>query len=227
MGHCGRGRCRSQLPAAWKLKVKASLQNANFTGGSLLIRESRIVAKLLVEKQERDSILEQVLDRNLFQSSSKGTTQKYCQLALIRLGTLTDEQLHFVATGSREITRMTLLVAILKAYPIIVDFMENVVVEKVRCFETHLDKNDWMRFLEDRARVDPSVNEWSENSQRKMGQVVIRMLAEAGFLDNTRQMSILFPAIPVNLEQSLREAGNGRLRACLRLGRLGATDELG
>lgn len=177
--------------------MKVSIQKANFTGGSLLIRESRIVAKLLVEKHGRDAILEQVLDRNLFQNNSKGTTQKYCQLALIRLGNLPDEQLHFVATGSRELTRMTLLVAILKTYTIIVDFMENVVAEKVRCFETHLEKNDWMRFLEDRAKTDPSVKEWSETSRRKMGQVVIRMLAEAGFLDNTRRMSILFPPIPV------------------------------
>jgi hypothetical protein len=168
------------------------MQKANFTGGSLLIRESRIVAKLLVEKHSRDEVLEHVLTKNLFQNGSKATTQKYCQLSLIRLSNLTDEQLHFVASGAEDLSRLTLLVAILKTHPIIADFMVSVVAEKVRCFETHLEKNDWMRFLEDRAKGDPSVNEWSEKSKRKMGQVVTRMLAEAGFLDNTRKMTILF-----------------------------------
>ena len=195
------------------------MQKANFTGGSLLIRESRIVAKLLAEHHGRDEVLEHILGKNLLQNSSKATTQKYCQLALIRLGNLTSDQLRFVASGAEDLCRLTLLVAVLKTYPIIADFMAGVVAEKVRCFETHLEKNDWRRFLEDLAKSDPSVKEWSEKSQRKMGQVVIRMLAEAGFLDNTRKMTILFPTIPPELEKSLHGSGNSRLLACLRVGR--------
>ena len=194
-------------------------QVANFTGGALLVRESRIVAGLLVEKHGRNDVLKLVLSRNLLQNSSKATTQKYCQLALIRLHNLTDDQLRYVASGTEDLARLTLLVAVLKTYPIIADFMESVVAEKVRCFETHLDKNDWIRFLADRAKGDPSVREWSEKSQRKMGQVVIRMLAEAGFLDSTQKMTILFPAIPPELEQSLRGTGTRKLTACMRLGR--------
>jgi hypothetical protein len=195
------------------------MQKANFTGGSLLIRESRIVARFLTEKRDRDEILSHVLSKNLFQNSSKATTQKYCHLALIRLDNLTDAQLRFVASGTEDLARLTLLVGVLKTYPIIADFMADVVAERVRCFETHLDKNDWLRFLEDRAKGDPAVKEWSEKSQRKMGQVVIRMLAEAGFLDNTRKMTILFPAIPPDLDQSLSGSGGSRLLACMRLGR--------
>lgn len=195
------------------------MQNANFTGGSLLIRESRVVARLLAEKRGRDEVLEQILGKNLLQNSSKATTQKYCQLALIRLGNLSDDQLRFVTSGAEDLCRLTLLVAVLKTYPIIADFMVGVVTEKVRCYETHLEKNDWKRFLEDRAKGDPLVNEWSEKSRDKMGQVVVRMLAEAGFLDNTRKMTILFPPIPVELERSLEGSGGNRLLACMRLGR--------
>ena len=192
---------------------------ANFTGGALLIRESRIVAKLLSEHHGRDEVIAHILGKNLLQNSSKATTQKYCQLALIRLGNLTSDQLRFGASGADDLCRLTLLVAVLKTYPIIADFMAGVMAEKVRCFETHLAKNDWMRFLEDLAKGDSSVKEWSENSQRKMGLVVIRMLAEAGFLDNSRKMTILFPTIPPELEKSLHGPGNSRLLACLRVGR--------
>lgn len=197
----------------------STTSEGNFTGGSLLIRESRIVARLLVDKHGRGEIIEQVLSKNLLQNSSKATTQKYCQLALIRLDNLTEDQLRCVASGAEDLARLMLLVAVLKTYPIIADFMASVVSEKVRCFETHLERNDWVRFLEDRAKGDPSVKEWSEKSQRKMGQVVIRMLAEAGFLDNTRKMTILFPSIPPELEKSLHGAVNSRLLACMRLGR--------
>ena len=138
---------------------------------------------------------------------------------MTRLGNLNDDQLRLVASGSEDMTRLTLLVAVLKTYPIIADFMQGVIIEKVRCFATHLDKNDWLQFLEDRAKGDPSVNGWSEMSKRKMGQVVIRMLAEAGFLDDTRKMTIIFPTIPPELEKSLHGAGSTRLLSCLRLGR--------
>lgn len=199
--------------------MRSKKNEGNFTGGSLLIRESRVVAKLLAEKHSREEIVRLVLSRNLLQNSSKATTQKYCQLALIRLGTLTDEQIHFVASGREEICRMTLLLAVLKTYPIIADFMRDVVAEKVRCFETHLEKKDWMRFLQDRARTDASIKEWSETSQRKMGQVVIRMMAEAGFLDSTRKMSILFPIVPPELEHALGATGDAKLMVCMKLGR--------
>jgi len=191
----------------------------NFTGGSLLSRETRVVAGLLADKHNRDQILGLVLAKNLFQNRSKATTHKYCQLILTRLGNLTEEQVRFVASGGEELRRLTLFVAVLKTYPLIASFMENIVAERVRCFETHLNRSDWMQFLEHRAKVDASIKEWSDKSQRKMGQVVIRMLAEAGFLDNTRQMTILFPTIPPELAQSLKAGGDGRLLTCLRLGR--------
>lgn len=183
------------------------------------MRESRIVSRLLLEKHGQREVLDRVMSRNLFQNSSKATIQKYCQLALIRLDNLTNDQLRLVASGSEDIARLTLFVAVLKTYPIIADFIEGVVAEKVRCFETHLEKSDWTRFLEVRANGDPEVLDWSEKSRHKMGQVVVRMLAEAGFLDNTRRMTIRFPAIPLELERSLLEPADSKLLACMKLGR--------
>ena len=58
---------------AQKGNVKASGQTANFTGGSLLVRESRIMAKLLAEGRTRDEVLGAVLSKNLLQNSSKAT----------------------------------------------------------------------------------------------------------------------------------------------------------
>lgn len=185
----------------------------------MLVRESRIIARLLLEEPDHGAVRERILAENLLQNGSPATTRKYCRLVLARMEALTPDMVRSVAKGSEELARSTLLAGVLRSLALVADFMEDVLLVKVQTFEPALCQTDWPRFLEERATVDPSVREWSETSRKKMGQVVFRMLAEAGYLQSTRSLAIQFPGVPNELRASLESAGDERTLNLLQLGR--------
>jgi hypothetical protein len=193
--------------------------SGNITGGALLVRESRIVARLLLENPDRDAARDRLLAENLFQNNSPRTTKTYYRLILPRLGNLTPEMLRLVAEGTEELARLTLFAAILRTFDLVADFVEDVLVTKVQSFEPTLLRTDWSRFLEERTTVDPAIHDWSESSRKKMAQVVFLMLSQAGYLEDTRSLKILFPAVPSELESALEAARDERTPRLLRLGR--------
>jgi len=193
--------------------------SGNITGGALLVRESRVVARLLVEGPDRETARERLLAGNLLQNSSPETTRKYFSLIVPRLESLPPAMLGFIASGTEELVRMTLFVAVLRSLDLVADFVADVLLARVRSFDTALQRTDWSRFIEERAAVDPSIHDWSETSRKKMGQVVFRMLAEAGYLQSTRSLGIVFPSVPPELVAALEADGDGRTLKLLRLGR--------
>jgi len=193
--------------------------SGDLTGGSLLVRESRLVARMLAEGEAPADIKSRVLDRNLFQNTSPATTRKYCKLILTRLEYLTPVQLRIVSDGTDESASLMLLAAVLKAYPIAREFVTEVVFDKVRSFEPSLEKKDWTRFLEQRETIDAEVRKWTESTRRKIGQVIIRMLSEAGLLSDTRRMQIQFSRIPFDVADSLLLSSDRRILECLKLGK--------
>jgi hypothetical protein len=193
--------------------------SGNITGGALLARESRIIARLLLDTPDHESVRARIASENLLQNNSRETTRKYCRLIFPRLESLPPEILRFVAEGTEELARLSLFAAILRTLDLVSDFVEEVLLVKVRSFEPALLRTDWNRFLEERGTVDPSVLDWSESSRKKMAQVIFRMLAEAGYLEDTRSLKILFPAVPPELVAALEAMGDKRTLNLLRLGR--------
>jgi len=191
----------------------------NLTGGALLVRESRIVAALMLDALDEKGVLEKVLTENLFQNNSQATTRKYCRLILLRLRTLTPVQLKIITGGTDESVRLMLMAGVLKSYSLVKDFFREVLFDKVKCANLELSKMDWSRFLEQRETIDPGVGEWTGKSRKKMGQVVIRMLKESGFLNNTREMHIQFPYIPPDVANSLEKNGEQNMLNYLKLGK--------
>jgi len=192
----------------------------DLTVGSLLVRESRIVARLLASGEEPDTIKSEVMNRNLFQNNSPTTTRKYCQLIILRLEQLNPPQLRIVAEGTDESAALMLMAAVLKNYPIVRNFVTDVLFDKVRCYEPSLDKKDWTRFLEQRETIYSEIKKWTESSRKKIGQVIFRMLSEAGLLSDTRRMLIQFPSIPFDVADSLLQSSDGRILECLKLGKV-------
>ncbi len=204
-------------------KPKA-INRGDLTGGSLLIRESRLVASMLVEGWSPQDIKAQVLGKNLFQNDSPSTTRRYCRLILSRLRCLSMPQLRLLGEGNDETAGLLLLTAVLKTYPIVRSFVREVLLEKVRCYEPKLERKDWVRFLEQWETIDPEVPQWTESSRKKMGQVIIRMLSEAGILSDTRTMTIQFPIIPPEVTDVLIQASEDHILEYLRLGKAACHD---
>lgn len=194
--------------------------SGTITGGSLLVRESRIAARLLLDGVGEEEARRQITFENLFQNTSASTTKRYCGLIFPRLAQLSPDQLLIVAGSDDSATALTLLVANLKSYPILSHFMVEVVAQKANSSEPKLTAADWGRFLEERANLDPEVENWTDSTRQKVGEVISRMLAEAGYIDSTRRRNIQFPSIPESLEDTLSRDDDRPILNCLQLARV-------
>jgi hypothetical protein len=70
----------------------------------------------------------------------------------------------------------------LKTYPLLFDFHMEAVLPTWRSADRSIGPHDATRFLEERAETHPEIDEWGESTWKKVRQVMLQMLREAGFL---------------------------------------------
>jgi hypothetical protein len=166
------------------------IYHAQIAAGSLLLMESREIARFLLENSDEPDWHQALVVNNILQKNSPASARRIARLIRNRLEPLSPEVWQLVLDPSREVAIQTLLAASIKHSRLLRDFLDQVVREHYRTFKRQLTLSDWKKFLEESAARDPEVSDWAESTQKKLGQVIIRILAEAGYLDSTRSMKL-------------------------------------
>lgn len=192
--------------------------SADISAGSLLLKESRQIARLLLAKADEGAWYQALVVDNVLQKKSPASARRMARLIRKRLELMGPALWRLVAEGGNETAAQALLAAAVKHSRILADFMTKVVADHLRTFKPQLTLVDWKRFLEDCAHRDPAVAEWSESTRQKIGQVVIRILAEAGYLDTTRAMHLRPVHLVPEVRRYLIENNEGAVLRCLEVG---------
>jgi len=97
------------------------------------------------------------------------------------------------------VVNQLLLAAAVKHSQLLGDFMRQVYADRQRRLEPALSALDWQDFLTECTHHDAAVSAWSESTKAKLFQVIVRILAEAKYLENPRSMKLtpqsLHPAV--------------------------------
>ena len=197
--------------------MTASKYNTEVVAGSLLIPESRKVAALILQGAEEADWKRFISVDNQLQKRSPATAKRQTRLLRNRLEALSRDHLRMIAEGSNEAATQALLAAAIKHSRLLGDFMDTVIRLHLRQFETHLGSNDWAKFLEVCAQHSPEVLQWAETTRKKLGQVVIRILAEAKCLSSTRSPRITPLVIVPELRLCLERDGEHYALQCMSL----------
>ncbi|MFT7371829.1 MAG: hypothetical protein ACI9T9_000508 [Oleiphilaceae bacterium] len=193
---------------------QASLKNhkaylGDLIGGSLMIREGQIVAELLLKKPSQDDWLDAIVNQNILQKRSDASAKRNASTIKKRLESLSDEFLTQLAFGSAELSSQLMFAATLIQSTMLADFMRDVVLDAKRMFRDLIDSNDWVAFWEDRSRLFPEFAQMTESSTYKIGQVVFKVLADAGYIESTRNKKLqnvyLLPEVKSLLADMHRE----------------------
>ena len=191
--------------------------NSDLNGGSLMVRESRVIANLLLKNATEDEWQQEIQVDNALQKRSPATARRNAQAIRKRLEPLEPEFWRSIRDGDDELATQVTFVAALDRNLLLVEFIEQVVKD---LYATHADKIElyhWIDFLEDCGNKDKKILDWTESTKKKMGQVIFRMFAEAGYLEGTKsrmlQTVIIRPEIKSMLENTFRK----RLLACMDL----------
>lgn len=194
-------------PQAKLHKHKAYL--GDLIGGSLMLRESQTIAELLLTSPTQEEWHDAVVNRNVLQKRSDASAKRNAATIKKRLDGLSSAFLEKLAFGGAELATQLMFAATLINSPMLADFMRNVVIDAKRVFREHIDQKDWENFWEDSIRLYPELGSMSESSTYKIAQVAFKLLADAGYIDSTRNKKLqnifLLPEVRSLLVQMERE----------------------
>ena len=174
--------------------------NAEISAGSLMLRESRKVAKLLLVGADEKTWHQAIHVENVLQKKVPATARRMARLIRNRFDPMSPDLWKLIINGSAETALQALLVAAIHHSRLLGDFLNDVIKEKYRIFDKQLTVQDWKKFLYTCELRDSVVSTWSEKTKAKLGQVIFRILAEAKYLDSTRSLKLM----PVTLIPEVR-----------------------
>lgn len=195
--------------------MSSSRYNAEISAGALMLPESRRVARLLLTQPDRATWFEMLKTENILQKKSPATARRQARLIRNRLETLDEEAWRLVADGEQEIAVQILLAASIKHSRLLGDFMRDVLAGHLRRFEERLIVVDWDAFFADCMQRDPAIATWSASTRAKLLQVILRMLAEARYLESTRSLRLTPPLLHPEVQRYLRSRSEAAVLAAM------------
>lgn len=191
--------------------------DSDLTGGSLQVRESRVIADLLLRQVDADAWQQEVLHENRLQKRTPATARRIAQALRKRLERLEPPFWRALRDGDEELATQVAFCAALERNLLLLEFMETVVQDAYLTQTTSLQVWQWEEFLEERAHRDPLIASWTESSRKKMGQVVFRMLAEVGLMQSTRTLRLQHILVRPEVRALLEDSSRQRLLTCLAI----------
>jgi hypothetical protein len=155
-------------------------------GGSLMIRESQIVAELLLKKPSKEEWTDAIVNQNVLQKRSDASSKRNAATIKKRLEGLSNEFVEQIAFGSTELSTQLMFAATLINSTMLADFMRNVFIDAKRMFRESIDSSDWASFWAERSRLFPEFSQMTKSSTYKISQVAFKVLADAGYIETTR-----------------------------------------
>lgn len=191
--------------------------NGSIAAGSLLVRESRIIARLLLDNADDKAWHQAITIDNVLQKRSPETAKRQARLIRQRLSLVKTECLELIDHGASDVVIQSLLAASVKHSRLLGDFMIRVVRSHWQVFEKRLSPKDWQNYLEMCSQADPNVNHWKETTRNKLRQIIFRILAEAKYVSNTKSLELQPVAIVPEVRTYLLNNSETYVLKCMEI----------
>jgi hypothetical protein len=189
--------------------------NAEISAGSLLPLESRRIATLLLSKPDQTAWQHAIETENILQKKTPATARRQARLLRRRLTTLNAQAWQMMTERESEVVTQLLLASAVKHSQLLGDFMLRVYADRQRRLEPALAPIDWQDFLAECAHHDAAVAEWSDSTKAKLFQVIVRILAEANYLESARSMKLTPQSLHPDVQRYLSTHDETYVLDCL------------
>ncbi|VXB71309.1 conserved hypothetical protein [Enhydrobacter sp. 8BJ] len=196
---------------------KKSVYIGNLLGGSLMVRESRIISKLLLDKASEE-VWEQTLIRdNAFQKNTISTIKRNISTLKKRYSDLSPDFLQLLVEGDEELARQVAFYGILQSNLIFVEFIERILMDAYLLKYRQLSRSVWRDFVAEQGTKDALFDELKDSSKDKIREVLYRILAEMGFIKDSKTLTLQKVLIRPELIQLLEKHEQYRLLKCMQV----------
>lgn len=179
--------------------IQKSTYLLSYTSASLLTNESEITANLYLQIQDWDKVKENIVEDNALQKGAISTRKREFIELKKRLETLTPQQLGFYETAISNDIRYLTILSCFKLYKLIYDFASEIIRTKLLLFDFQILNSDYESFYESKRVAYDNLNTVSEVTQKKLKQVMFKILEQAGFIDSVKNKNIQKPYLSEEL----------------------------
>ena len=172
------------------IEVAEMRYRADITAGALKLPESRLIADLLLRQVDAEGWKDAIVTKNVLQARHPATARRLTTLIRGRLETMGPELWKLVRDGKGDVATHAVFAAAVKHSLLLGDFLEIVVAEQYRLFSPALSPRLFADYLEGCRERDPEMPQWNETTRRRLRSSVFQMLAQSGYIENTRSLKL-------------------------------------
>jgi hypothetical protein len=191
---------------------------ADITAGALKVPESRIIADLLLQGVDATGWQEALYDQNVLQARSPKTTQRFALLLRGRLELMQAELWKLVRDGSGTVATHACLAAAVKHSALLGDFLDLAVREQYKRYAVVLTNKLWADYIEDCRGREPDMPRWHDSTVARLRSSVFQILAQAGYIENTRTLKLQTVHIASQVIDYLTEHDEHYVLRCMQAG---------
>jgi len=193
------------------------IYTATMTGDALRLRESRIVADLLLRRVGADAWQQAIIEQNVQQKNSRIYIRRISQLLRARLEPMGEGLWEMVRDGDRDLATQASFAGAVKRSRLLGDFLDIAMREQRALFAKRLEPRMWLDYIESCRGRDPDMPHWSDATVSKLRSAVFCMLAEAGYLKDTQSLALQNVFIDTQLCAYLRSRNETYVLRCLEV----------
>jgi len=165
-------------------KEKNIHYSVSYTAGALLFEESEAVINSIDQIEDISSPGFQI-DKKLLSTNSETSRKRISTELKKRFVAVKEiEVWEYYRIAQEQEKRIILFYTLCKAYPILLDFMTEVVLLKWRNLDKELSKEEFLNFIYRKFDSHPELDKYSENTLKKVATRSIRILHEVGIFRN-------------------------------------------
>lgn len=191
------------------------IYKATITSASLRLRESRVVARLLLQGVTAEEWKQAILGRNELMLDSQASIKRVSRLLRARLKPMGEGLWKMVRDGDRDLATQATFAGAVKNSRLLGDFMDITMREQLGLFAKKLEYPMWNEYLAGCRGRDPDMPHWSEATVARLRSSVFCMLAEAGYLKDTRSLLLQNVFVHAELADNLRDRGGTYVLRCM------------
>ena len=190
---------------------------ATITKGGICLRECRIVAELLTRGLTASLWRTAIVEDNLLQAKSVYTATGLGQLIKARLEPLGEGLWKMIRDGDRTQATQAVMAGAVKHSRLLGDFMDLVIREQRSMFATTIPPALWTEYIAGCRGRDPEMPVWSESTLARLRSSVFSILAESGYLSDTRRCTLQRVYVDEVLATYLKDQRETYVLRCLEV----------
>jgi hypothetical protein len=193
------------------------IYTATISSMSLRLRESRLVADLLLRSVTGREWKAATVDDNVFQVPNPAAFQKKASILRARLEPLGRGLWEMVRDAPRREAVQAALAGTVRHSRLLGDFMDITIREQRSLFAKYLEPRLWLEYIEGCRGRDPDMPLWSDSTIHKLRAVVFSVLAEADYIESVRTPALQNVFLDERLAKYLHDRGETYVLRCLQV----------